>query len=202
MTDSFQAHKDDATIIEPSACDAFRACEETVLRCMCSVCGCPVYTPRRCFWNSFQETEITTTSQMTYVAMSSNSFAIRSRPLAKLKMKMKTLPTGFPVALCNTAIQFFDRHSNRSFLLLRIADFVVDAVDVVDVSVSEIDAFPPGDHLAFSGITYTPSIIVSSLTFLLHQVFLSFLIRQRMELILGMNLCPSFCIYLPKFPKC
>ena len=25
-------------ILEPSACDAFRACEETVLRCMCSVC--------------------------------------------------------------------------------------------------------------------------------------------------------------------
>ena len=30
-------------IIEPSACDAFRACEETVLRCMCSVYGCTVY---------------------------------------------------------------------------------------------------------------------------------------------------------------
>ena len=42
MTDSFQAHKDDAAILEPSACDAFRACEETVLRCMCSVYGCTV----------------------------------------------------------------------------------------------------------------------------------------------------------------
>ena len=30
-------------IIEPSACDAFRACEETVLRCTCSVEGCTVY---------------------------------------------------------------------------------------------------------------------------------------------------------------
>ena len=57
-----------------------------------------------------------------------------------------------PVALCNTAIQSCDRHSNRSFLLLRIADFVVDAVHVVDVSVSEIVASPPGEHLAFSGI--------------------------------------------------
>ena len=37
MTDSFHAHKDGAAILEPSACDAFRACEETVLRCMCSV---------------------------------------------------------------------------------------------------------------------------------------------------------------------
>ena len=45
MTDSFQAHKDDAAILEPRACDAFRACEETVLRCMCSVYVCTVYTP-------------------------------------------------------------------------------------------------------------------------------------------------------------
>ena len=29
-------------ILEPSACDAIRACEETVLRCMSSVCGCIV----------------------------------------------------------------------------------------------------------------------------------------------------------------
>ena len=54
------------------------------------------------------------------------------------------------MALCNTAIQSCDRHSNRSFLLLRIADFVLEAVDV-DVSVSETVAFPPGEHLAFSG---------------------------------------------------
>ena len=30
--------------------------------------------------------------------------------------------SGFPVAPCSTAIQFSDRHSNRSFLLFRIAD--------------------------------------------------------------------------------
>ena len=83
--------------------------------------------------------------------MSSNSFAIAKLATAKLKMKMKMLPAGFHVALCNTATQSCDRHSHRSFLLLRIADFVVDAVDVVDVSVSEIVAFPPGEHLAFSG---------------------------------------------------
>ena len=63
--------------------------------------------------------------------MSSNSFAIAESAIVKLKMKMKMLPAGFPVALCNTAIQSFDRHSKPSFLLLRIADFVVDAVDVV-----------------------------------------------------------------------
>ena len=82
--------------------------------------------------------------------MSSNSFAIAKLAAAKLKMKM--LQAGFSVALCNTAIQFSDRHNNRSFLLLRIADFVVDAVDFVDVSVSEFVMFPPGEHLAFSGI--------------------------------------------------
>ena len=63
--------------------------------------------------------------------------------------------TGFPLALCTTAIQSCDRHTNRSFLLIRIADFVVDAVDVVDVSVSEFVPSPPGEHLAFSSITNT-----------------------------------------------
>ena len=66
----------------------------------------------------------------------------------------ETLPAGFTVALCSTAIQFSDRHSNRSFLLM--ADFVVDAADVLDVSVSEIAAFPPSEHLAFWGIKYSP----------------------------------------------
>ena len=65
---------------------------------------------------------------------------------------MKTLPTGFPVALCTTAIQFSDQHSNRSFLLLRIVDFLIDVVDVLDVSVSEIAAFPSRERLAFQGI--------------------------------------------------
>ena len=79
--------------------------------------------------------------------MSSNSFAIVS--FATAKLKMKTLPTGFSVALYSTTIQFSDRHSNRSFLLLRIVDIVVDVVDVLDVSVSEIVAFPPSERLAF-----------------------------------------------------
>ena len=49
MTDSFQAHKDDAAILESSACDAFRACEETVLRCIIFH-GCTVHTilPTEC----------------------------------------------------------------------------------------------------------------------------------------------------------
>ena len=56
------------------------------------------------------------------------------------------------MALCSTAIQFSDRHSNRSFLLLRIVDLLIDVVDVLDVSVSEIVAFPPSERLAFLGI--------------------------------------------------
>ena len=76
-----------------------------------------------------------------------NSFAFVK--FVTVKLKMKTLPAGFPVALCSPALQFSDRHSNRSFLLLLIADIVVDAVDVVDVSVSEIVAFPPSERLAF-----------------------------------------------------
>ena len=74
-------------------------------------------------------------------------------------LKMKTLP-GFDVALCSTAIQFSDRHSNRSCLLLRIVDVVVDVVDVLDVSVSEIVAFPPSERLAFQGIVSMQCLIL------------------------------------------
>ena len=56
------------------------------------------------------------------------------------------------MALCGTAIQFSDGHSNRSFLLLRIADLVVDVVDVLDVPVSENVALPSSKRLAFEGI--------------------------------------------------
>ena len=48
-------------------------------------------------------------------------------------------------------------------VLLRIADFVVDTVGVVDVSDTEIVPSPPNEHLTFSGVTYTPNKIVSSL---------------------------------------
>ena len=40
-------------ILKPCACDAFRDCEQTVLRCMCSVYGCTVHTHRR--FLEFQE---------------------------------------------------------------------------------------------------------------------------------------------------
>ena len=78
--------------------------------------------------------------------MSSNSFAIVK--LATAKLKMKTLPAGFSVALCSTAYQYSDLQSNR-ISLLRIADLVVDVADVLDVSVPEIVAFPPRERLAF-----------------------------------------------------
>ena len=90
--------------------------------------------------------------------MSSNSFAL-------VKLKMTMLPAGFPVALCGAAIQFCDRHSNRKISAFELLTLVVDAVDVLDVSVSETVAFPPGEHLAFSGITCTLCIIASSLNF-------------------------------------
>ena len=63
--------------------------------------------------------------------MSSNSLAIVSFSIAMLNMK--TLRTGFPVALCSASLQCSDRHSDRSFHLLRIADLLIDAVDVLDV---------------------------------------------------------------------
>ena len=72
---------------------------------------------------SFQETEITTIYQMMWNTKISNSFAIVS--VATARLKMKTLPTGFPITLRCAAIQFSDRHSKRSFLLLRIVHLLV-----------------------------------------------------------------------------
>ena len=133
--------------------------------------------------------------------MSSNLFAIVN--LATVKLKIKMLLAGFPVALWSTAIQCCDRHGNRSFLFLRIADFVVDA-DVLDVSVSDVVAFPPGEHLVSSRILnrFSVYIIVSSLMFLPHKLFLSFLIRQKRELTLRMSFCPGFCTNLTKIRRC
>ena len=50
-------------------------------------------------------------------------------------------PSSFPIDLVN-----------RCFLLLRIADVVIDVGDVLGVSVPGMAAFPPGEHLAFEGI--------------------------------------------------
>ena len=114
---------------------------------MCVVSGPCLPLPPSLFWNSIQKTEITTVYQMMWNTVSSNSFAIRKFAIAKLKMK--TLPAGSTVALCSTAIQFSDRQSNRSFSLFFELYLVVDVVDVLDVSVSEIVAFKPGERLAF-----------------------------------------------------
>ena len=146
--DTFWRTKMTTQFFEPSAlvvrCALVNKLYHTNVSCEWVSC---LHTPS-IVWNSLQETEVTTISQMLWAAMNSNSFATA-------KLKKNTLPTGFTVALCNTAIQSCDRHGDRCFLLLRIADFVVGAVDVVEVSVSEIVAFPPGEHRAFSGIAWS-----------------------------------------------
>ena len=94
--------------LEPSAL-IVRRC--AVINCTCTNVSCEwVSCPHlpSIFWNSFQETEITTNHQMMWKPTSSNSSANVS--LATAMLKMETLP-------CGTAIQFSDRHSNRSSLL-------------------------------------------------------------------------------------
>ena len=113
---------------------------------MCVVSGCPVYNLPSIFWNSFQETEITTISQMMWASMSSNSFGFVK--FATAMLKMKTLPACFSWLSVVLSSSF----SIDIVILLRIADLVVDVVDVLDVSVSEIAAFPPSESLAFEGI--------------------------------------------------
>ena len=144
MTTLILAHKDDNAILEPSALVVRWALVNKLYYTNVSCDWVSCLHTTSIFWNSFQETEITTKYQM-WTAMSSNSFAIAMSATAKLK----TLPAGFPGALCSTTILFSDRHGSRSFLLLRIVDPVFDVVDVLDVSVSEIAAFPPSEHLAF-----------------------------------------------------
>ena len=84
-------------------------------------------------WNSFQETEITTIYHHELQLVGHFEFCHCDVE--------DDAADGFPVALCN-----------RSFLLLRIVDLLVDVVDVLDVSVQEIAAFPPSEHLSFLGI--------------------------------------------------
>ena len=111
MTDSFQAHKDDTAIL-----DKARGVRSALLNRLCctDVCcewvACP-HLPS-IFWNPCQEDEITTNSQMMWASMSSNLFAIAKSATAKLKMNIKILPAGFPVALCHTAIESFLLPSN------------------------------------------------------------------------------------------
>ena len=61
---------------------------------MCLVIGFPVHTSPSIFWNSFQDTEITTIIQMMWNTMSSKSFGIVN--FATAMLKLKTLPTVSP----------------------------------------------------------------------------------------------------------
>ena len=105
MTTLVLAHKDDNAILEASALCVRSALVNKLYYTdvCCEWVSCLHFLS--IFWNSFWETEITTISQMMCTAMSSNSFAIVK--FATAKLKMKTLPSGFSMALCSTAIQFF-----------------------------------------------------------------------------------------------
>ena len=79
MTTLILAHKDDNAILEPSALVVRSA---LVNRLYCTNVSCEwvscLHSPS-IFWNSFQETEITTIYQMMWNTMSSNLFAIATR---------------------------------------------------------------------------------------------------------------------------
>ena len=177
--------------LEPSACGAFRACEQTVLhRCVLWVgvlstlpVGFLEFLPGNRNHHHFSDDVGSHELQL-----------VCHCEVGHCEVEDEDAAGAFP----RGSLQY--RHPvYRSYLFLRIADFVVDAVDVVDASVSEIAAFPPGEHLAFSGITYTHCIIVSPLIFLLHNVFLVFLnLRRSLQLNLRMIFCHRFCTNLPK----
>ena len=114
---------------------------------MCIVSGCPVYTP---------------VDFLEFLGVNRNhhhfSYDVGCHELQLVchcevchcEVEDEDAVGGFPPLLCSTAIQFSDRHSDLSFVLLRIADLFV--ADVLEVSVSEIVAFLPRERLAFQGI--------------------------------------------------
>ena len=127
---SFEAHKDDNAFLEPSALVVRCALANNLyytVSCVWVSCllSCSI------IWNSFQEFEITAMSQMMWTAMSSSSFPTEVLPLRGWRWRFCWRVSPW---LSGSAIQFFDQHNNRSFLF-RIADLVVDVVDVLDVLV-------------------------------------------------------------------
>ena len=118
---------------------------------VCVVSGCPVYNPRR-FSGIVSRKPKSPPFLRCRLPRAPTRLPLRSRPLRSWRWRWRCCRPVFFVGLRSYRHPSFDRHSNRSFLFVRIADFVVDAVDVVDVSVSEFVPSAPGEHLAFSGI--------------------------------------------------
>ena len=151
---------------------------------MCVVSECLVYTARR--FSAILSRKQTSPPFLRWCRLpwAPTRLPSRSRPLRSWRWRCCRRVS--PWLSVVPPSSFFDWHENWSFLLLRIADFVVGAVDVADVSVSEVVAFPPGEHLAFQAVTHGK--IVSSLIFLLPGVFLSFLnLRRNLRKNLRMN---------------
>ena len=81
-------------VLDLSQAKRIECAMRAVIKLYCTSVSCEwvscLHTPSN-FWNSFQDTEITTIYQMMWNTMSSNSFANVS--LATAMLKMKTLPT-------------------------------------------------------------------------------------------------------------
>ena len=111
---------------------------------MCVVSGCPVYTTRR-----FSGIPSRKPKSTPFLRLCTPSVPTRlplwSWPLPS--WRWRRCRRASPVAL--------DRHRNRSFLLFRIVvDLLVAVVDVLDVSVSEMVAFPTSGRFAFYVIVF------------------------------------------------
>ena len=103
MTKLILVHKDASKsrlVLNLSQAKRIECAVRAVIRLYCTDVSCEWVSclhTSSIFWSSFQETEITTIYRMMWNTMSSNSLAIVSFVTAMLKMK--TLPTGFPVTL-------------------------------------------------------------------------------------------------------
>ena len=134
--------------LEPSACDAFRACEQTYCTDVC--CEWVSRLHLTVYFLEFSRGNLNHHHFSDDVSCHELQLVCHCEVCHCEVEDEDAAACGFLRGLRGTAIQPCDRHNHRSFLLLRIADFVVHA-DVVDVSVSEFVLSPPGEHLAFSG---------------------------------------------------
>ena len=150
----FWSTKDEMQIaLGPSA----KAHDCAVLRCMCSVDGCTVHTPRR-FSGGLSpgnrnylrlRRKNTTNRQILKNASNPNLFSIESRTIVTMKT---TLPPDFPAAVYSTAIQSSDQQKSRSVHSLRTVVLVFDELVGWDGWVFHYAGFPPSARLVIAGI--------------------------------------------------
>ena len=179
-------------LLEPSAWCAFLACEQTVLHS-----ECPVYNPRRFSGIPSRKPKSSPFLRWCKLSWAPTRLPLWSWPLRRWRWRrcwrvspwLSVIP---PSSLAiDIAIEVFSSFELLilSFTLLMLWTYWYQ----------RLLRFRQASTLH---LKKTSDTIVSFFIFLLHKVFLSFLIRQKRELTLRESFCPSFCTNVPKIRRC